>query len=63
MTFDDGVWTLRREEPDVTPLEFAQRYVGALSEDGAVIRGRWDTRPVGGTEWTRDFDLTYLRNG
>jgi hypothetical protein len=61
MTFDDGVWTLRREEPDLTPLAFAQRYVGALSEDGAIIRGRWDTRPVDGDEWTRDFDLTYLR--
>jgi hypothetical protein len=63
MTFDDGVWTLRREEPDFTPLAFAQRYVGALSEDGAIIRGRWDTRPVDGAEWTRDFDLTYLRSG
>ena len=28
MTFDGRVWTLRREEPDFTPLNFAQRFIG-----------------------------------
>jgi hypothetical protein len=28
MTFDDGVWILRRESADFTPLAFAQRFVG-----------------------------------
>ena len=61
MTFDDDIWTLRREEPDFSPLEFAQRYVGALGGDGKTIRGRWDTRELGAADWTRDFDLSYVR--
>ena len=61
MTFDGRTWTLRREQPDFSPFEFAQRYVGELSDDGATITGRWDSRALDATEWKRDFDLTFVR--
>jgi hypothetical protein len=61
MTFADGMWTLTREAADFTPLSFEQRFVGTLSEDGAAIVGRWETRPPGGSAWEHDFDLTYTR--
>jgi hypothetical protein len=63
MTFDDNVWTLRRESPDFTPLSFAQRFVGTMSDDGDTIEGRWETMPPGGSTWEHDFDLTYKRIG
>ena len=60
MTFADGVWTLRREAADFTPLSFGQRFVGRFTDDGAAIDGRWEkTRPDG--TWEHDFDLTYAR--
>src|SRR6476469_7300618 len=61
MTFDDGVWTLLRETPDFSPLEFSQRFTGRLEDGGATIRGRWESRPLGAAEWEPDFDLTYLK--
>jgi hypothetical protein len=61
MTFDDGVWTLLRETPDFTPLDFAQRYIGRLSDDGTAIRGRWEIRQPDATGWEKDFDLDYVR--
>ena len=60
MTFDGRTWTLIRDEPDFSPLEFAQRYTGTLSEDGATITGRWEIRHPG-QDWTTDFDLSYVR--
>jgi hypothetical protein len=63
MTFADGVWVLRRESPDFTPLAFAQRFVGELDDDGVTIKGRWETRPPDGSTWEHDFDLTYIRVG
>ena len=60
MGFDNGVWTLRREAPDVSPLDFAQRYTGTVSDDGGTIAGRWEIAHDGAT-WEPDFDLTYLR--
>jgi hypothetical protein len=62
MTFDGRTWTLRREEADFTPLEFAQRYTGEFSDDGATIRGRWEIRHPG-QDWEPDFDLSYVRAG
>lgn len=62
MTFADGVWTLRREEPDFSPLDFAQRFTGRFSDDGGTIAGRWETAEDG-TTWESDFDLTYIRTG
>jgi hypothetical protein len=61
MTFDGGVWTLQRDSPDFTPLDFAQRFVGEFSEDGASIRGRWETRSPDRSTWEKDFDLTYVK--
>ena len=31
MSFADGVWTLTRESPDFTPLDFRQRFTGTFS--------------------------------
>jgi hypothetical protein len=61
MTFADGTWTLERTAADFTPLSFEQRYVAELSDDGATITGRWETRPPGASAWEHDFDLTYRR--
>jgi hypothetical protein len=48
-------WTLRRAgEP------FAQRFIGAFSEDGRTITGRWELSEDG-ESWRTDFELTYTR--
>ncbi|MGH8984756.1 MAG: hypothetical protein ACRDY6_12905 [Acidimicrobiia bacterium] len=60
MTFDGGVWTLTRETPDFTPLEFSQRFNGTFDDDGTTIRGRWEICHDG-TKWEHDFDLTYSK--
>jgi hypothetical protein len=57
MGLQGGVWTLRREEPDFSPLEFAQRFTGTFGEDGDTIAGRWEIAQDG-TTWEPDFDLT-----
>lgn len=61
MTFEDGLWTLLRETPDFSPLEFSQRFTGRLEDGGATIRGRWESRPLGAEQWEPDFELTYLK--
>ena len=63
MTFDDGVWTLTREQPDFTPLHFAQRFHGEFSADGNTIDGRWEISHDGGAAWELDFGLTFRRAG
>ena len=60
MTFRDGLWTLVRDAPDFTPLDFSQRYTGAFSADGSSIAGRWETS-YDGTTWELDFELGYRR--
>jgi hypothetical protein len=60
MTFDGRAWTLERTESDYTPLDFHQRYVGALSDDLAMISGEWQSSSDG-RDWSRDFGLTYYR--
>jgi hypothetical protein len=62
MTFSDGVWTLLRNTPDFTPLDFAQRFSGEFSEDGSTIRGRWESSRDGAS-WEHDFDLIYTKVG
>jgi len=62
MSLEDEVWTLRREAPDFSPLDFAQRYTGTFSDDGTKIIGRWEIAHDGAT-WEHDFDLTYVRVG
>ena len=61
MSLDDRTWTLLRTEPDFTPLDFAQRYVGAISADGNRIDGRWETSYDQGESWEGDFQLTFTR--
>ena len=60
MTFADGVWTLTRESPDFSPLDFRQRFTGTFGQDGNIICGAWQTRRTG-AGWEHDFDLTYRR--
>jgi hypothetical protein len=60
MTFSDGVWTLLRDAPDFTPLDFWQRFTGEFSDDGRTISGRWETSQDGST-WEHDFGLIYRK--
>jgi hypothetical protein len=60
MSFADGVWTLTREAPDFSPLDFRQRFTGTFSEDGNTITGAWEKGRDDG-EWEHDFALTYRR--
>ncbi len=62
MSFDGGVWTLTREAPDFSPLDFGQRFTGTFSADGNTINGAWEKRFDGG-EWEHDFALIYHRAG
>ncbi|HEY1574740.1 MAG TPA: hypothetical protein VGG05_25645 [Pseudonocardiaceae bacterium] len=59
MTFDGRTWTLERTTPDFSSSEFAQRFVGTISDDGTTIEGEW--RTSGDGQWQRDFGLTYTR--
>jgi hypothetical protein len=62
MSLADRVWTLTRESPDFTPLDFRQRFIGTFSEDANTIIGAWELCLPGG-EWEHDFALTYRRVG
>jgi hypothetical protein len=60
MTFSRGVWTLTRNAPDFSPLDFHQRFTGRFTDDGNTIQGTWEQSPDG-RSWKRDFDLTYTK--
>ena len=60
MTFEGGEWKLWRDEPDISPLDFSQRYTGTLSGDGSRIDGTWEINEDG--SWAKDFDLSYARS-
>jgi hypothetical protein len=60
MTFTGGVWTLWRDEPDFSPLDFHQRFTGTFSPDRNRLTGTWETSHDG-TTWEHDFELTYTR--
>lgn len=62
MTFDGRTWTLERTKPDFSPLDFCQRFVGTIRDDGTTIDGEWQTS-ADGNRWKRDFGLTYTRIG
>jgi|tagenome__1003787_1003787.scaffolds.fasta_scaffold20532295_2 hypothetical protein len=62
MTFDGTVWTLLRDQPDFSPLDFAQRFTGTLSPEAGTIAGRWEKKDPG-RDWELDFELTYVREG
>lgn len=55
MTFSGGIWTLWRDFPG-----FSQRFHGTFGEDGKIITARWE-RSSDGSNWERDFDLTYTK--
>ena len=55
MTFSSGIWTLWRDFPG-----FSQRFHGTFSEDGRVISAYWE-KSTDGSNWERDFDLTYTK--
>lgn len=58
MSLDSGVWTLERTKPDLSPLEFSQRFTGTFSDDGNRIDGTWE---IARESWQKDFDLVYTR--
>lgn len=60
MTFSDGVWTLLRNSPDFSPLDFQQRFTGTFSEDGNTIKGAWESSSDG-SSWQHNFALTYTK--
>jgi hypothetical protein len=60
MSLENGVWKLWRDEPDLSPLDFSQRFTGTFDDDGKTITGRWEICHDGET-WEHDFDLTYLK--
>jgi hypothetical protein len=60
MTYDGDTWTLERTKPDITPLEFCQRFVGRFADDRRSISGEWQSS-ADGSVWSRDFGLTYRR--
>ena len=62
MSITDGVWTLIRESPDFSPLDFRQRFTGTFSEDRNTITGAWEKSSNGGG-WEHDFALIYHRAG
>ena len=55
MTFSGGIWTLWRDFPG-----FSQRFHGTFSEDGRIITAYWE-KSSDGSNWDRDFDLTYTK--
>lgn len=60
MSLAGGLWTLTRESPDFSPLEFRQRFTGTFSRDGSTISGAWE-KCLAGADWEHDFALTYRR--
>jgi hypothetical protein len=60
MEFDGDTWRLWRSEPDLSPLDFHQRFTGSFSPEGPTIRGRWESSQDG-SDWQEDFGLLYRR--
>jgi len=61
MTFNRGTWTLTRESPDFSPLDFNQRFIGKFARDVKTIKGAWETSKKRGSAWVKDFDLVFTR--
>ena len=59
-SLEADTWMLRRDQPDFTPLDFSQRFVGSISSDGNTIDGAWELSETNST-WRKDFDLVYRR--
>ncbi len=56
MTFEDGEWSMLREDPD-----FHQRFVGTVTADR--IDARTDASEDAGATWRKDFDIIFGRRG
>jgi hypothetical protein len=56
MTLDERDWRMSGQAGP----EFFQRFIGAFSDDGSRIDGRWE-RSVDGETWELDFEGTYTR--
>ena len=55
MNLSSGIWTIWRDFPG-----FSQRFHGTFSEDGQIITAYWE-KSDDGSNWERDFDLTYTK--
>ena len=55
LSLSDSVLQIWRDAPG-----FFQRFTGTFGDDGATIVGRWE-RSDDGSNWQKDFDLTYTR--
>jgi hypothetical protein len=55
MTLSGGIWTMWREFPG-----FSQRFHGTFSDDNNTITAYWE-KSSDGSNWERDFNLTYTR--
>jgi len=53
---------LTRDAEDFSPLDFRQRYVGAVADGGRRIDGAWEICHDGST-WEHDFALSYIKVG
>jgi hypothetical protein len=60
MEFNGETWRLWRTEPDLSPLEFHQRFTGTFGPDHTAITGRWE-HSDDGVSWSEDFGLLYRR--
>jgi hypothetical protein len=60
MSLNNRTWTLLRDGPDFTPLEFSQRFTGTFADDGQTINATWETA-IDGVHWEKDFDLEYTK--
>ena len=60
MSFTEREWKLWRDRPDLSPLDFSQRFTGTLRSDGKTIDGQWEICHDG-TTWEDDLQITYRR--
>jgi hypothetical protein len=60
MSLRNGTWTVVRDAPDFTPLDFSQRFTGTFADGGRMIAGAWESSKDS-VHWAHDFDVTYTR--
>ncbi len=57
MSLSNGIWKMWRNAPG-----FLQRFTGSFSNHGNTITDYWE-KSGDGSNWERDFDLTYTKIG
>jgi hypothetical protein len=60
MELSGETWRLWRSEPDLSPLDFHQRFAGTFGPDRRTITGHWQSSDDG-VRWREDFGLLYRR--